>query len=294
MENFTEEEIFSALLREVELLEAEGESALHLDREAVENLRQRRDEKAFYGVATTEAGEYVVAAKHYDNQLSEKYARNTGERPPSFTLPAGNKQTRWEALRKIVLESPLCQAHVKPGKKIVFGVGNLDAEIFFCGEAPGADEEIEGEPFVGRAGQLLTKIIETMGLRREDVYIGNMLNWRPEMPTEYGNRPPTLRELELCSPFLHAQVDIVAPKVIVALGTTAARGLLGLDTTVPLGAVRGCWHKFAGIPVMPTFHPSFLLRNQTNATKRIVWEDMLQVMEKLSMPISEKQRRCFL
>lgn len=213
--------------------------------------------------------------------------------PPEISLPEGDKQSRWDWLRDQVLGSPVCQAHVRPGKKVVFGVGNLDARIFFCGEAPGADEEVQGEPFVGRAGQLLTKIIQAMGLQREEVYIGNIMNWRPEMPTPTGNRPPTAKEMAYCLPHLIAQVQIVQPEVIVALGNTAVNGLLGPDPKRRMGRIRGTWLEFEGTPLLPTYHPSYLLRNEDNASKRKVWEDMLTVMERIGLPISEKQRNFF-
>ncbi|MDR2603501.1 MAG: uracil-DNA glycosylase [Puniceicoccales bacterium] len=213
---------------------------------------------------------------------------------PKVILPQGSKFERYEWLKNKVLNCEECKKHVRPGKKIVFGVGNIDADILFCGEAPGADEEIMGEPFVGRAGQLLTKIILAMGLSRSDVYIANIMNWRPEMPTAVGNRPPTQEEMEFCLPYLLAQIEIVQPEVIVALGATAVSGLLGHDPTRRMHDVRGKWATFANTPLMVTFHPSYLLRNNINAAKRAVWEDMLEVMKKLHMPISEKQQNYFL
>ncbi|MDX2111313.1 MAG: uracil-DNA glycosylase [Verrucomicrobiota bacterium] len=217
--------------------------------------------------------------------------------PPVIVLPEGDKLTQWNWLRDRVLNCPVCNAHVRKEnlKKVVFGVGSIDADIFFCGEAPGADEEDEGEPFVGRAGQLLNKIIAATGLGRKDVYISNIMNWRPEMPSmEVGNRPPTADEIAFCRVYLLAQLKVVKPKVIVALGNSAITGLLGADPKRRMGVIRGTWQEFEGIALMPTFHPSYLLRNQTNATKRIVWEDMMKVMERIGMPISEKQRGFFL
>ncbi|MDR0444984.1 MAG: uracil-DNA glycosylase [Puniceicoccales bacterium] len=210
------------------------------------------------------------------------------------SLPAGNKRHQWEWLRDQVLNSEDFQKHLRPGKRLVFGTGNLDADIFFCGEAPGADEEVQGIPFVGRAGQLLTKIILAMGLSREQVYISNIMNWRPEMPTEYGNRPPTQGEMEYCLPYLRTQVDIIKPKVIVALGATATNGLLGYDSQRRISLCRGQWYTFQGIPLVVTFHPSYLLRNQNSATKRLVWEDMLAVMKRVGRAISDKQTKYFL
>ncbi len=186
-----------------------------------------------------------------------------------------------------------CRSQVKAGKKVVFGVGSVDSKIFFCGEAPGADEEMQGEPFVGKAGQLLTKIIQAMGLQRTDVYIGNIMNYRPPMPTPVGNRAPELNEMAYCLPFLKAQLEVVQPEVIVALGNTAMDGLMGHDPKRRITKIRGQWMEFDGVPLIPTFHPSYLLRNQSLATKRLVWEDMLAVMDKLGMPVSEKQRGFF-
>eukprot|EP01035_Chromulina_nebulosa_P055015 gene55015-75380_t len=146
--------------------------------------------------------------------------------PPKFSLPEGDKQARWNALLALVQNDATCRARVRPGKKVVLGVGNLEAKIMFVGEAPGAEEEIQGEPFVGPAGQLLTKMIQGMGLKRSDVYIGNIMNWRPDLPTpagfeQIGNRPPTEEEIRYCLPYLRAQIEVVNPALIVALGKTA-------------------------------------------------------------------------
>jgi DNA polymerase len=219
--------------------------------------------------------------------------------PPVVSLPQGDKKTRRDALLEIVVNDPVCRAKVKPGKKVVLGVGNLDAAIMFVGEAPGAEEEIQGEPFVGPAGQLLTRMIVAMALSRSDVYIGNIMNWRPDLPTgpdgvQMGNRPPTDAEMAHCLPYLRAQIDIVNPSLLVALGATAAKGLLGPKSFGALGEVRGKWHDFSGRPLMVTYHPSYILRNPTNRTKRLIWEDLLKVMEKAKLPISEKQRGFFI
>jgi uracil-DNA glycosylase len=175
----------------------------------------------------------------------------------------------------------------------VFGVGNPDAELMFIGEAPGVDEDRQGEPFVGRAGQLLTRIIETMGLLREEVYIANILKCRPDTaPGSFGNRPPTPLEMQTCRPYLVEQIDIIQPKILVALGAVAVEGLLGTRGT--MRELRGKWHSCNGIPLMITYHPAYLLRNQAPSEKRKVWEDMLQVMERLERPITKKQRSYFL
>jgi DNA polymerase len=171
-------------------------------------------------------------------------------------------------------------------------VGNPDAEIMFIGEAPGADEDRQGEPFVGRAGQLLTKIIRAMGFEREEVYIANVLKCRPDMPKgSFGNRPPTPEEMQTCLPYLAEQIDVIQPKALVALGAVAVEGLLGTRGT--MRELRGRWHSYNGIPLMITYHPAYLLRNQSNTEKRKVWEDMLQVLERLEKPVSKKQRNYF-
>ena len=152
---------------------------------------------------------------------------------------------------------------------------------------------------MGPAGQLLTKMIAGMGVDRSEVYIGNIMNWRPQLPTidgqpQLGNRAPTPEEMAYCLPFLKAQIEIVQPEVIVALGATAARGLLGESSFKALHEIRGQWNQFGETPIMVTYHPSYILRNQSNRSKRMIWEDLLQVMERVKIPISEKQRGYFL
>ncbi|HEY2102335.1 MAG TPA: uracil-DNA glycosylase [Chthoniobacterales bacterium] len=204
-----------------------------------------------------------------------------------------NKATRLEILNSRVCSCTKCPHLAKSRTQTVFGVGNPDAELMFVGEAPGADEDLRGEPFVGRAGQLLTRIIETMGLRRSDVYIANILKCRPDMPKgASGNRPPTPEEMQTCISYLLEQLEIIQPRVIVALGATAVEGLLGVRRT--MRELRGRWHSFNDMPLMITYHPSYLLRNQMLSEKRKVWEDMLSVLESLEKPISEKQRKYFL
>lgn len=216
------------------------------------------------------------------------------------TLGAGvaDKVAAMEGVRQRALVCQKCPHLVTSRTQVVFGVGNLDAELMFVGEAPGADEDRQGEPFVGRAGQLLTKIISAMGYGRESVYIANILKCRPDVaPGSRGNRPPREEEMETCKPYLLSQIEIIRPRVIVALGLTAVNGLLGLKST--MGSVRGRWHPFRGVPVMATFHPSYLLRSEDGpdrgfAEKRKTWEDMLLVLERLERPISDKMRGYFL
>ena len=206
--------------------------------------------------------------------------------------PEGGKEKLLAPLRDRVSVCLQCPHLASSRTQTVFGVGNPDAELMFIGEAPGADEDRQGEPFVGRAGQLLTKIIAAMGFSRDDVYIANVLKCRPDMPPgEPGNRRPTVAEMETCLPYLTEQIEIIRPKVLVALGATAVEGLLGFRE--PMGKLRGRWHSYRETPLMITFHPSYLLRNQSNTEKRKVWEDMLLVLERLERPITEKQRNYF-
>jgi len=169
------------------------------------------------------------------------------------------------AVRTEIGDCTRCKLHAMGRRQIVFGVGNPDADLMFVGEAPGGDEDIQGIPFVGRAGQLLTKIIEAIGLKREQVYIANVIKCRPP-----GNRNPEQDEVDTCEPFLFQQIDIIKPKVIVALGTFAARALL--RTLDPISRLRGRVYDYRGAKLIPTFHPAYLLRNPSS--KREVWEDM--------------------
>ena len=175
------------------------------------------------------------------------------------------------SLQKFLLGCPRCKLW-KHRTNIVFGQGNPDADLMFVGEAPGADEDEQGLAFVGRAGQLLTKIIEAMGLKREDVYICNILKCRPP-----NNRNPEPDEVSACRPFLGEQIRMISPKAIVTLGTFAAQALL--ETDEPIGRMRGRWRTAHGARVMPTFHPAFLLRSPER--KKDVWEDMKLVRDYL-------------
>lgn len=304
-----------AVVDELKRRKAEGESAVYVSEDALALLTAQCAVQASGKEDVGNEQKEVVAEKvtEVTEQRPRKQSVATGNsstispqpsgfqvaaipEPPVVELPEGDKRTQWEWLRERVVECPVCNQHARiaEGKQVVFGVGNIDAEIFFCGEAPGAEEEDQGEPFVGKAGQLLTKIIQAMGLQREDVYIGNILNWRPEKENmEVGNRPPTAEEMAFCLPYLKAQVQVVQPKLIVALGMTAVNGLLGPDPQRRMGKIRGTWLDFEGIPLIPTYHPSYLLRYATPEKKRQVWEDMLEVMEKVGLPISEKQRGFF-
>ncbi len=185
----------------------------------------------------------------------------------SGAVPIALVRTRetLSAIREDLGECARCKLHAQGRRQIVFGVGNPSAELMFAGEAPGADEDVQGEPFVGRAGQLLTKMIEGMGFTRSDVYIANVVKCRPP-----GNRNPEPDEIERCEPFLFRQIASIQPKVIVALGAFAAHALL--KTQAPISRLRGRVYEFRGAKLIPTFHPSFLLRSP--GYKRETWEDL--------------------
>ena len=177
---------------------------------------------------------------------------------------------------------------------MVFAVGNPEADLMLVGEAPGYEEERRRKPFVGKAGQKLDQILAAMGFAREEIYISNICKFRPALKNQTtNNRKPTPEEMNACLPFVRAEIEIVQPKCIVALGGTAAEGLLDYQNK-PVGRMRGHWHEFEGIPVRVTYHPSYLLHNDSAVSeKRKVWDDMLSVLEFLEMPISEKQRGFF-
>lgn len=180
------------------------------------------------------------------------------------------------AIREDLGECTRCKLHTLGRKQIVFGVGSLTADLMFVGEAPGADEDAQGVPFVGRAGQLLTKMIEAMGLTRDDVYIANVLKCRPP-----GNRNPEPDEIETCEPFLFRQLASIDPKVVIALGAFAARTLL--KTQDPISRLRGRVYEYRGAKLIPTFHPSFLLRSP--GYKREAWEDLKKALALLGREV---------
>jgi uracil-DNA glycosylase len=216
------------------------------------------------------AAELGVAGVSRDPRWRARSERNgDGDHFQSETIPVHVFTNPADVLAAIKIDigpdCSRCKLHTLGRRQIVFGVGNPDADLMFVGEAPGADEDVKGEPFVGRAGQLLTKIIEAIGLRREDVYIANVIKCRPPQ-----NRNPEPDEVDTCEPFLFQQIDAIKPKVVVALGSFAARALL--RTQDPISRLRGRVYEYRGAKLIPTFHPAYLLRNPSS--KKEVWEDM--------------------
>jgi uracil-DNA glycosylase len=278
-------ELLDATIQHLEGLKSRGVRNVAVSPQTLRELSQApRTSPTPVPVSKTEAASKKIAAVQ---------AVPLAPVAPPVIGSSSEKIAAFAALRERALVCVKCPHLAASRKNVVFGVGSIDAQLMFVGEAPGADEDARGEPFVGAAGQLLTKIIQATGLSRAEVYIANILKCRPDTPGQsYGNRKPTPEEMATCIPYLHEQIDLIRPKVLVALGGVAVEGLLG--KTLGITKLRGQWQEYRGTPLMPTFHPSFLLRSQSLGDKRKVWEDMLAVMEKLGMAASEKQRNFFL
>ena len=210
---------------------------------------------------------------------------------PIFTLPAGTKSERMQALRQLVDACAETKKHLTASQRPLLGHGSLEAKVVFVGEAPSLEEMEAGKAFAGASGELLQKILGAAAISPADYYLVPVMVWRPEPPTQYGKRPPTARELAFNLPYLRAQIDVIAPRIVVALGAQAFEALHG--RTPSITQARGQWFDLGGVPLMPTYHPNYLLHNPSASAKRSVWEDFLLAMEKLGLPISEKQRGFF-
>jgi DNA polymerase len=201
-----------------------------------------------------------------------------GRSASDFPLPVMDKPAALKLIREDIGDCTRCRLH-KGRTNLVFGVGNVNAELMFVGEGPGADEDAQGEPFVGRAGQLLNNMISAMGLKREDVYIANVVKCRPP-----GNRTPEKDECDTCSPFLMRQIDVIRPKVIVALGAVAAKNLLAVNDS--MANLRGRWYDFRDSRLLVTYHPAYLLRDPRQ--KKEAWKDLQMVMKYLGLEAPKK------
>lgn len=270
--------------------EARGVTHVHLDDGARAVLRGFQQQRTKRGPANPAAAGPQAA--------SLRDPAPAAQAPPAAAgPPVARGNTPAEKIASLAAQAE----HWQPARALgslretmVFSTGNPQADLMLVGEAPGHREEQLREPFVGAAGQTLDKILVAMGLDRPTVYISNIVKFRPAMANQSSNnRKPTLDEMAACLPFIRAEVEVVRPRCIVALGATAAEGLLGLTGSV--AAMRGKWHSFEGIPVRVTYHPAYLLHaNAGNRDKRLVWEDMLEVMAQLGIPVSDKQRAFFL
>ena len=278
------------LLEFLEAEQARGLTHVHLDEGARDGLRGLFNLAKSGGVVPTPPQEKAPTARITmpapEPELPAEVA--------TLTVSGTTRIERLDSLRRQAENWPAAKRLGSLRETMVFATGNPEARVMLVGEAPGYQEEKEREPFVGPAGQKLNDILKAMGLSREEVYISNIVKFRPAtLKQTTNNRKPTPEEMEACMPFVRAEIGIVKPECIIALGGTAAEGLLGLTGAVT--AMRGPWHDFDGTPVRVTYHPSYLLQSGGgNQVKRQVWEDMLAVMEKLGLPISDKQRGFFL
>ena len=211
--------------------------------------------------------------------------------PPVIKLPSGTKAEQLLWLQKTIAACEVTQKHLE-GKKALFGRGSDTAKVFFVGEAPSLEEVEENRSFVGPAGELLSKIISATGLTEKECYFANLMTWRPKPPTAFGKRPPNASEVAFNRPYLLAQMEIIKPQIVVAVGAQAFGALT--HSTTPIMQIRGQWQKVDGLEVLPTLHPNYLLHSPSLSNKRLVWEDFMQIMTKLGMPISEKQKAYFL
>ncbi len=286
-------QLLDATIKHLESLQAQGAQFVPLEAETFHALNTGVAANRANGIVAAPVRAVAEASSNLTAPMLSVAAPVGAAGPASPTSTSSPEKAQALAdLHERAMQCVKCAHLASSRKNVVFGVGSIDAKVMFVGEAPGGDEDAQGEPFVGAAGQLLTRMITAMGLSRDTVYIANILKCRPDMPAgSSGNRKPTPEEMQTCIPYLHAQIDLIQPRVLVALGGTAVEGLLGKSGITKL---RGQWHTYRGIPLMPTYHPAYLLRNQSNAEKRKVWEDLMAVMEKIDLPISEKQRGYFL
>lgn len=277
-------------------LEARGQKYVSVDDDARKILREFYM-RAHSGSGKNVQGEVPARPAEPISPASARQAQAPAAEkvmPGSDTLTAKGSSAaeKIDSIKRQASKWPAVEALDSLRKTMVFSVGNPEADIMLVGEAPGYDEERLREPFVGKAGQKLNGILKAMGLERNDVYLSNIVKFRPAMPNQTtNNRKPSREEMDACMPFIREEVRIVAPKVIIALGGTAAQGLL--DTEDSVASMRGKFHDYAGIPLRVTYHPSYILHNEATSEKRKLWEDMLAVMDLLHMPVTDKQRGYF-
>jgi len=270
-----------ALIEFLESEQARGKSHVFLDDEAREGMREL----------------YIRARKPIATPPKPAVEIASAPRPIAQTtkliIDGSDKAAKLESVKRQAASWAPAHALGSLRETLVFASGNVDAKIMMIGEAPGYHEEKDIQPFVGPAGQKLNDILKAMGISRDEIYISSLVKFRPAIPKQTtNNRKPNPEEIASCLPLLLAEIDIVQPELIIALGGTAAEGLLNLSGS--LESMRGTWHQISNIPVRVTYHPSYLLQSSSNQVKRLLWEDMLAVMEKLGMTISEKQRGFFL
>lgn len=304
-------EALEALLEELRRRKAEGERHVSVSEESVQLLRslagapsapapamrspvRTEEPRAVPGTpppARTTAAKPPVAAVPKPAAAAASGASPVPD-PPQIALPEGTREQRLAWIRQRILECPETARHLSPGLKPVLGAGPADAPVVLVGEAPTQEEAEAGAPFAGDAGALLRKILAAAELGEKDVFLLPVMGWRPESANAFIKRQPNARELAFNRPYLLAQIQAVSPKVVMALGANAHESLLGIKQ--PVQKVRGTWHEVAGLPVLLSFHPNYLLHTPSESAKRTVWTDFLALLEKLGRPVSEKQRAYFL
>lgn len=299
------------LLEYLHAQQARGMSHLYLDQDARKGLRLLSDSlrgkkislgqgtlpvvaTAATAAAATHDALRVLSLDELTVGVDAVSASGREAAMPRLLIAGVSRVEKLESLRRQAESWGAARALGSLREVMVFATGSPEARIMLIGEAPGHEEEKKLEPFVGPAGQQLDKILKTMGLERGDVYLTNIVKFRPATARQStNNRPPTSEEIAVCLPLLREEINILEPACIIALGGSAAEGLLGPGSSV--SSLRGAWHDYAGVPVRVTYHPSYLLRSKEDTrTRRMVWEDMLAVMEKTGLPINAKQRGYFL
>jgi uracil-DNA glycosylase len=279
------------LLEYLEAEQARGVTHVHVDEE-VRSLLRSLQSRSRSAPAMPAAAAAVSGGAALPPVTEPEPARET-VRIAAPVVVGGSREERLASLRRQAEAWPPVVALGTLHETMVFSVGDPEARLMLVGEAPGYHEEKQREPFAGPSGQKLDQILQAMGLAREQVYLSNIVKFRPSAPRQTINtRKPTAEEIAVCLPILQQEIEIVRPQCIVALGSAAVEGLLGVVGGA-IDPLREKWHDFQGIPLRVTYHPGYLLQNATADTRRRLWEDMLAVMERIGLPISEKQRGFF-
>ncbi len=292
-------EAIDALLEELYRQKAAGVKRVSVSDESVALLKELAGGAAASAAPKPAAPVVIAPAVKSVIRPAAPVAKNEGTiivssplpDPPVIKLPSGTKAEQLLWLQKTIQACEVTQKHLE-GKKALFGRGSDTAKVFFVGEAPSLEEVEANRSFVGPAGELLSKIISATGLTEKECYFANLMTWRPKPPTAFGKRPPNASEVAFNRPYLLAQIEIIKPQIIVAVGAQAFGALT--HSTTPIMQIRGQWQKVDGLEVLPTLHPNYLLHSPSLSNKRLVWEDFMQIMTKLDMPISEKQKAYFL
>jgi len=289
-------EAIDALLEELYRQKAAGVKRVSVSDESITLLKELANGATPTKVANSNASgttvNLVSRAAVSDSKKAESIVVSDSlPNPPVLKLPSGTKVEQLLWLQKTINACEVTQKYLE-GKKAVLGNGSLDAKVFFVGEAPSLEEVEANRPFIGAASELLNKIISATGLTEKECYFANLMSWRPKPPTAFGKRPPNASEIAFNRPYLLAQIEIIKPQIVVAVGAQAFGALT--HSTTPIMQIRGQWQKIDGLDILPTLHPNYLLHSPSLSNKRLVWEDFMQIMKKLGMPISEKQKAYFL